>query len=180
MAPPTKDEIVNYLKLHGLVVPENATYAELKVLYTDLKAENAKICQPTQLPNQPTPGPSGTGKPALTPSAGPSGTQKSEEDELIDQLEKLKRMLSLQKEISDLQQHDKTPKKVNFDDVRHMPPFNGTNAYRVERWLADFENLIESLNGNDTDKLRLVRRFLEGSAKKSVQYKIYDTKNGMI
>lgn len=186
MAPPTKEEIIKYLENNNIAVPVGATYAELSAIYKELKTINLPVDSGASKPKAPAPPPN-TGtipKKQPHPKADSAPEQKGNtsesekapnDDELIAQLEKLKQILSLQKEISELQPKyiDSTPKGINYEDVRHMPPFNGTNSYRVERWLADYENLIATLNGNDRDKLRLVRRFLEGSAKKAVQYKPY-------
>lgn len=216
--PPSKEQITHYLRQNNIAVPENASYAQLKVIYDELKQINqntpttntgaipkkpssvtttaAQITSsvsttaasnptvtPVPVSRQPivtisTPSTSAPiSAPIVRPSPGPVNRpiHDTPEDSLIAELESLKRLLTLQKEIEDLRQgaSDCIMKKVSFDDVRHMAPFSGTGGYRVERWVHDFENLIESVNGNDADKLRLVRRFLEGSAKKAVQYKTY-------
>lgn len=84
-------------------------------------------------------------------------------------LQKMKENLKLISHVNEI-----NCRKNANDDTHSMPMFTGEHPNQIKRWLYEYESMIEQLNGNDDDKLRLTHRFLDGNAKKFVQFKFYE------
>lgn len=59
---------------------------------------------------------------------------------------------------------------VNFSDVEKMiVPFHGDSFQNVEKWIENFEDVVNLLNLSDIHKLIIARKFMAGKAKLFIQ-----------
>lgn len=66
--------------------------------------------------------------------------------------------------------------RLRLDEVRPLlSAFSGDDHYRIEKWLSDMEFIVESLNGNRMDLLRISRQMLNGSAAVYIRNKAFIT-----
>jgi hypothetical protein len=76
----------------------------------------------------------------------------------------------LKQELFQLDQEMRTvtrPPRIGFMDVScAISPFTGEDGYRIEKWLLDFNIIMDAYGAPDEDKLLYARRMLDGYAQR--------------
>ena len=100
-------------------------------------------------------------------SGGTAATNSDAEEELeLARLERRKRIADLQRELAEFEQNTCSGEKIDFTDVENaVPSFSGGYSYGVRKWIADFEDVAQSLGCDDRSKYTCARRLLQGTAK---------------
>lgn len=120
-----------------------------------------------------------------------------EEEELMRQIARQRRVLALRRELAELELQTTVqvvsnptlsvgeghhlaestlarPSRIRLDEVKPLiAVFPGNNAYPVKKWIRDFEYVMESMAADPLDLLRIARQLFTEAAALFIRNKVY-------
>ena len=76
--------------------------------------------------------------------------------------------MKLRKDIAVLEntrEHTEPRQRIDFIDIQHaIVPFTGDTAYGIQKWINDFERIMDTAKADMRTRLLFARRLMAGSA----------------
>lgn len=146
----TKAELIEWLCEHGVEFPASATVKHLRALYESAEGVNKENEQQSEVND------------ASSQDGG--GSEAAEEERALDSelriLQKKKMIADLRREVAALE--ITTGKQPEFSDIKYsVRSFSGDDVIDAKKWIDDFEQSCNAVNGDDIFKLKCVRRLME-------------------
>lgn len=155
----TKAQLCTALTDAGMEYPPSATIAQLRLLCDDLGV-GAPVDALDDQHDLPVENP---------PENVPNEVMIDDDEQMLIRLRRRRELLALQREIQQMEEEvvrAAPRRRAEFADVEHsLSPFSGDDSYGVRKWLADFEEVLSTLECDDNFRLRCLRRLLCGTAK---------------
>ncbi|XP_035915869.1 uncharacterized protein LOC118513787 [Anopheles stephensi] len=158
---PTKDQMICVLSDAGVEYPATATLGQIRNLYEAVMPAKTEEIEMDSGNTKKTPSNVSEEKRAEDNSVANIALQ-----EKIDQLELEKKLLVLQKEVSEMKLQSKAEKnEPDFKTIESLvPPFSGQNGVDIVMWFEELERVFGLLSVDEKQKLVTTLRLLSGTA----------------